>query len=266
MKRNSAFTLIELLVVIAIIAILAAILFPVFAQAKQAAKNTACLSNMKQLATANLMYAGDHDDRSVITDNNSTDTTPWTWKTWEYYVFPYVKSGDLFFDPVQTKPMATYALDYNANDDYNWTPWTTIGINWNGFSGCWEYNNAWVRTEGRNLSGQEGVAERVMLTVNNYDNSSNWGYYIFTNWQASQPNTTDNSGSSFWYNTVYNGAKKHSDKMICAMIDGHAKSVPLLKYTNPRTSGDWNGTIWFNHLNAYDEYARFWGSDRSCTQ
>ncbi|RYG36434.1 prepilin-type N-terminal cleavage/methylation domain-containing protein [bacterium] len=57
-----AFTLIELLVVIAIIAVLAAILFPVFAQAKEAAKKTACLSQMKQQGTATLLYAGDADD------------------------------------------------------------------------------------------------------------------------------------------------------------------------------------------------------------
>lgn len=62
MKRR-AFTLIELLVVIAIIAILAAILFPVFAQAKQAAKRTQCLSNAKQMGLAVLMYMGENDDR-----------------------------------------------------------------------------------------------------------------------------------------------------------------------------------------------------------
>ncbi|MGV3614446.1 MAG: prepilin-type N-terminal cleavage/methylation domain-containing protein [Fimbriimonas sp.] len=61
-SRYSAFTLIELLVVIAIIAILAAILFPVFAQAKEAAKKTTGVSNLKQVGTAAIMYAGDHDD------------------------------------------------------------------------------------------------------------------------------------------------------------------------------------------------------------
>jgi len=60
MKR--AFTLIELLVVIAIIAILAAILFPVFAQAKEAAKKTSCLSNIKQTGTATMIYLSDSDD------------------------------------------------------------------------------------------------------------------------------------------------------------------------------------------------------------
>lgn len=61
-KVAKAFTLIELLVVIAIIAVLAAILFPVFAQAKEAAKKTSCLSNLKQQGTATILYAGDADD------------------------------------------------------------------------------------------------------------------------------------------------------------------------------------------------------------
>jgi prepilin-type N-terminal cleavage/methylation domain-containing protein/prepilin-type processing-associated H-X9-DG protein len=61
-SSRSGFTLIELLVVIAIIAILAAILFPVFAQAKEAAKKTSCLSQIKQIGTASMLYAGDYDD------------------------------------------------------------------------------------------------------------------------------------------------------------------------------------------------------------
>src|SRR5512138_372466 len=61
--RNRGFTLIELLVVIAIIAILAAILFPVFARAREKARQTSCLNNMKQLGTASMMYLSDYDER-----------------------------------------------------------------------------------------------------------------------------------------------------------------------------------------------------------
>ncbi len=97
MKKNTnAFTLIELLVVIAIIAILAAILFPVFAQAKAAAKATSDLSNVKQHGLANIMYAGDVDDNfsfAVRADWNAT---------WITNTSPYVKSAGLYRSPFDT--------------------------------------------------------------------------------------------------------------------------------------------------------------------
>ncbi len=80
-RGMSGFTLIELLVVIAIIAILAAILFPVFAQAREAARKTACISNMRQMGTALIMYVDDHDDcfpvvRSIPLDPDGEDLVP----------------------------------------------------------------------------------------------------------------------------------------------------------------------------------------------
>jgi len=82
--RNLGFTLIELLVVIAIIAILAAILFPVFARAKEAAKKTQSLSNLKQIDLAWLMYAGDYDDQMmlVLTPGDG-GTSLWWWGLWD---------------------------------------------------------------------------------------------------------------------------------------------------------------------------------------
>ncbi|MBN9503741.1 MAG: hypothetical protein BGO01_12245 [Armatimonadetes bacterium 55-13] len=96
---KKAFTLIELLVVIAIIAILAAILFPVFAQAKEAAKKTQCLSNLKQIGTGMAMYLADYDD--TLPRQAYWDYTPGVgWATaaggmheWSEVVLPYIKNG-----------------------------------------------------------------------------------------------------------------------------------------------------------------------------
>ncbi len=109
------FTLIELLVVIAIIAILAAILFPVFARAREAARKTACLSNMRQIGTAFQIYTQDYDE----TLPNSTDGTPGAsvHGAWNYYktfpanispgsydvtqggLYPYVKNSQIYICP-----------------------------------------------------------------------------------------------------------------------------------------------------------------------
>jgi prepilin-type N-terminal cleavage/methylation domain-containing protein len=124
MKRQ-AFTLIELLVVIAIIAILAAILFPVFAQAKAAAKKTASLSNTKQNQLAAIMYSGDADD--VIVDvtvwgppnvnngayiyfgaaNGVVGCLPWS-----MLVYPYTKNADIMNDP-QAPPQPPVSAGFN---------------------------------------------------------------------------------------------------------------------------------------------------------
>lgn len=106
--KQRAFTLIELLVVIAIIAILAAILFPVFAQAKAAAKATASLSNVKQIGTAQQLYAGDSDD--VLPPRRLTlQTTPKkTRYSWKQAMHPYMKNTDMFRDTMNN---AAKALD-----------------------------------------------------------------------------------------------------------------------------------------------------------
>ncbi len=86
---RNAFTLIELLVVIAIIAILAAILFPVFAQAREKARQTTCLSNNKQIGLGILMYANDYDEMLPYGASNALVPTV----TWYDLVEPYVKVG-----------------------------------------------------------------------------------------------------------------------------------------------------------------------------
>ena len=99
MKR--AFTLIELLVVIAIIAILAAILFPVFSRAKEAAKKTSSIAQMRQLAASVMMYAGDYDDYFVPASNrplapDPAHPDPWVWPE---VLEPYVKNKEILVAP-----------------------------------------------------------------------------------------------------------------------------------------------------------------------
>jgi prepilin-type processing-associated H-X9-DG protein/prepilin-type N-terminal cleavage/methylation domain-containing protein len=93
MRRNRrlAFTLIELLVVIAVIAILAAILFPVFAQAREKARQVTCASNLKQIGAAMEMYAQDYDETFVMANYVTPDGT--TNVVWMGLLDPYVKSG-----------------------------------------------------------------------------------------------------------------------------------------------------------------------------
>ena len=101
---RKGFTLIELLVVIAIIAILAAILFPVFAQAKEAAKKTSCAMNMRQMGLALVMYQGDWDDfyspGYYYNDPNASGNLDLTGiNSWSGLVMPYVKSYHVFVCP-----------------------------------------------------------------------------------------------------------------------------------------------------------------------
>jgi prepilin-type N-terminal cleavage/methylation domain-containing protein len=102
MKRQ-AFTLIELLVVIAIIAILAAILFPVFAQAKNAAKGAASISNSKQIGTSAFMYSADYDDMNILEVAWGTPGAPVSYganySPWSWLMLPYMKSWAIFADP-----------------------------------------------------------------------------------------------------------------------------------------------------------------------
>jgi len=140
-NHKGAFTLIELLVVIAIIAILASILFPVFAQAKAAAKKTVCISNNKQIGTAIQIYIADVDDMLPM-DQYWVATPPTLQVRWEAMIFPYVKNGGTFNDSNPDNGRATggggiyncpsfpsiqlsqYGLHVNLAPDGASCPWT----------------------------------------------------------------------------------------------------------------------------------------------
>jgi len=116
--RRRAFTLIELLVVIAIIAILAAILFPVFAQAKRAAKASADISNQKQITLGLIMYSGDYDDMFSPANSTDADTNTFS-RTWVQKTAPYIKSLPIFQSPLDSKhdaAVASWAISFSPDN------------------------------------------------------------------------------------------------------------------------------------------------------
>lgn len=104
-SKTRGFTLIELLVVIAIIAILAAILFPVFARARENARRTSCLSNLRQLGMATMQYIQDYDERYPYNVSSNPTTPPngrfWLGTNWywQQIIYPYYKSEDAMYCP-----------------------------------------------------------------------------------------------------------------------------------------------------------------------
>jgi len=124
--RGPGFTLIELLVVIAIIAILAAILFPVFAQAREAARKSSCASNLKQLTLGCLMYQSDYDGRmvnggydcwSAAPGSGCSQDNPQPTLQWQWVIFPYVKNWQIYRCPTDPRPLENTAISYSIN---NW--------------------------------------------------------------------------------------------------------------------------------------------------
>ncbi|RYG23780.1 prepilin-type N-terminal cleavage/methylation domain-containing protein [bacterium] len=151
MKR-AGFTLIELLVVIAIIAILAAILFPVFAQAKEAAKKTACLAQAKQTGLASMMYANDNDGVWVPycygLEQPNVGSPGWGMDStyglmyWNMTIYPYMKNRDLLVCPSGDYNVNPYgAFIDNVPPDPNnnvGTPKGQLRVSW-----CWNAIGTW---------------------------------------------------------------------------------------------------------------------------
>lgn len=162
MIKNRAFTLIELLVVIAIIAILAAILFPVFAQAKLAAKATASLSNLKQIGTGNQLYYNDFDDTRMGRQINDPNLCA----SWKQMSDAYRKSTDIFTDPANvaskyldafSDPAARVGLCGTAKAPLNGLKQFRRGYYWNNIFGSRSEGGVWDNN-GFNLSQVEQTA------------------------------------------------------------------------------------------------------------
>lgn len=227
--KKQAFTLIELLVVIAIIAILAAILFPVFAQAKAAAKKTTAISNAKQIGTASLLYAADNDDRfmSVYDDGAQYGGDPiWT-------MYPYMKNLQIWVGhrPDGDSPVSMSGGVLNR-DKNSW------GYNWG-----WEIRSAEAIldeercSDGGLVVGCGGRGGRrfntgksqtqfanpaeLFLFGNTYDTprqTMGGLSWIFDSKDGSMtnPSPTAYKNGNFWY---------FGDKNVNVYADGHAKVV-----------------------------------------
>lgn len=157
-RGRPGFTLIELLVVIAIIAILAAILFPVFAQAREAARKASCQSNLKQIGTAWMMYAQDYDERTLHNTWNGGGFQKN--RVWLQRIQPYAKNYGLGRCPSDPYPWT--ALDQEDNvvvtGSYgmqSWGEWALAEIAapadyflaWDTSRLSWFGNNAWIGEE-----------------------------------------------------------------------------------------------------------------------
>lgn len=227
MKR--AFTLIELLVVIAIIAILAAILFPVFAQAKAAAKASASLSNMKQLATGNFLYSGDYDDMRVLRNSfvaSAPNGDEWSWKQ---LVAPYVKNTGILADPVNAiARFPDFHSDPAMRALFNWN---TLNLPQNlRFKRGYNIANVWdasgfVDGKALSLTSFENPA-RVYAIVESKAVWSDIGtYYPWI--QNVDSDTTWMGGAAPVTGTqwIWSSDKWGGKAFVAAYWDGHAKRM-----------------------------------------
>ncbi len=189
---RKGFTLIELLVVIAIIAILAAILFPVFARAREKARQTSCLSNAKQIMLGVLMYAQDYDEVYPY-------ASAWTWGDgsvhyWYEYLEPYLKNQQILQCP--SYPVSTRGYGWNYQ-------------NFGYRSSAGSYGNS----PGRTLGDVKQAAETILIGDN--PGPSQYGAASAFIYGPTQVATAGGD--------PINTCRRHNDGGNYAFCDGHAK-------------------------------------------
>lgn len=227
--RKSAFTLIELLVVIAIIAILAAILFPVFAQAKAAAKATQSISNMKQIGTSVQIYIADYDDRmparkTAVRDSSGSVVSHLSWKQNNH---PYAKSTEIFRDPSNTSAVYPDETSDEAFQALNGR--TVAGPTF--ARGYVMYDLGWFLTQAWN----DGIDNVQTYTVTQVEQPSNTIAFLETKeiypdigpyigWAFNAP---DPDGVVRMQGWNYGGSKWDDRAMVIIFTDTHAKRTAM---------------------------------------
>lgn len=244
MKAKRGFTLIELLVVIAIIAILAAILFPVFAQAKVAAKKTADLSNVKQLVLGILIYNGDSDDMFPMQAGRDDSTGIWGYNYNKYFPWNWPVTGipaarvpysqSFFMNSVQPYVKNSDMLAMPGCSDVEYQPTNPVAPGMQKKSTSYGYNGF---LSAYNASGVVAAAQLPILTgANGYASGKGWGFAnpalscatanapcTYVPWRSDCSDTI-NGSRGFMY-TTYSGASywEYSQGQNWAFTDGHGK-------------------------------------------
>jgi prepilin-type N-terminal cleavage/methylation domain-containing protein/prepilin-type processing-associated H-X9-DG protein len=243
--NRSGFTLIELLVVIAIIAILAAILFPVFAQAREKARQTACLSNMKQQGTAVMMYSQDYDETLPcwwVAHPNTDLPAGWN-DTWYWYVqvLPYVKNRDVFRCPSASGPAGYKAVDGHIPDigevfdPSERDAQGRLVRSWNVGTGGYGWNACFISTQqmtvrgsivgnptGMSLASLTRPAQTIMIgEILKATNAA--GIYMTKALYDMIPQSTAIGCGYPPSSPVGNRAYRHNEGATVTFFDGHAK-------------------------------------------
>jgi prepilin-type N-terminal cleavage/methylation domain-containing protein len=204
-----AFTLIELLVVIAIIAILAAILFPVFAEAKNSAKKAQWINQQKQVGLGLVMYATDNDDTMVLSNTGGVGIPGWGFGrpdyVWPELVFPYVKNWALFRHPMDPNANERFLSrdpfdnPVGADDPalhYYWGERASMGLNYE-FLSPWIYRwntDGYVGSESVNMGQIQQSSSTIMTVDAIWDRDPNSGKPMGAgNWVIEPPCIFGNS-------------------------------------------------------------------------
>ena len=219
-----AFTLIELLVVIAIIAILAAILFPVFARARENARRASCLSNMKQIGLGIMQYTQDYDEFLPQGIQAPAYTVRWS-----DLIQPYVKSRQLFRCPSDN---TTGRLSYGVNRNFmGGAALSIVQI-------PEVATTAFVCDAAQMNSTIIGVNDPTKWSDDSYVNSAvNGGS---TDWQWTPPTNVDNTQTYYGVNgsdPLRRPVPRHFDGLSVNYADGHAKWVRIDKFLGPLPTG-----------------------------